>query len=100
MASIFFTERLPGISKLQSVERFDIARGAVWFDPCIPAKPENAHLPRPEMLIIAADCDNPERGFPTGFLKSRVYAKLLMRLISEHYQTFNRQIEQCEANGA
>jgi hypothetical protein len=28
---------------------------------------------------------------PTGFLKSRVYAKLLMRLISERYQTFNRQ---------
>jgi len=63
-------------------------------------KAGNTHSSKPEMLIIAADSDDPERGFPTGFLKSRVYAKLLMRLISEHYQTFNRQIEQCEANGA
>jgi hypothetical protein len=29
------------------------------------------------LLIIAANCDDPELGFPTGFLKSRVYAKLL-----------------------
>jgi hypothetical protein len=34
MASIFFTERLPGISKFR-VQWFDVARGAVWFDPCI-----------------------------------------------------------------
>jgi hypothetical protein len=46
------------------------------------------------LLIIAAYCDDPELGFPTGFLKSRVYAKLLMRLISERYQTFNRQMEE------
>jgi hypothetical protein len=29
------------------------------------------------LLIIAATCDDHERGFLTGFLKSRVYAKLL-----------------------
>jgi hypothetical protein len=37
---------------------------------------------------------------PTGFLKSRVYAKLLMRLISERYQTFNRQVEEVLPDGA
>jgi len=46
------------------------------------------------LLIIAANCDDHELGFPTGFLKSRVYAKLLMRLILERYQTFNRQVEE------
>jgi hypothetical protein len=46
------------------------------------------------LLIIAAYCDDHELGFPTGFLKSRVYAKLLMRLIWERYQTFNRQVEE------
>jgi hypothetical protein len=33
---------------------------------------------------------------PSGFLKSRVYAKLLMAPISEHYQTFNRQAVEVE----
>jgi hypothetical protein len=46
------------------------------------------------LLIIAAYCDDHELDFLTGFLKSRVYAKLLMRLISERYQTFNRQMEE------
>jgi hypothetical protein len=46
------------------------------------------------LLIIAATCDDHELGFPTGFPKSRVYAKLLMRLIWERYQTFNRQVEE------
>jgi len=46
------------------------------------------------LLIIAANCDDHELGVPTGFLKSRVYAKLLMRLILERYQTFNRQVEE------
>ena len=49
---------------------------------------------KPELLILAAECDDNERGIPTGFLKSRVYAKLLMRLISERYQTFNRQVKE------
>jgi hypothetical protein len=49
---------------------------------------------KPGLLIIAADCDDRERCIPIGFLKSRVYAKLLMRLISERYQTFNRQMEE------
>jgi hypothetical protein len=31
------------------------------------------------LLIIAANCDDHERGFLIGFLKSRVYAKLLTR---------------------
>ena len=48
------------------------------------------------LLIIAANCDDHELGLPIGFLKSRVYAKLLTRLISEHYQTFNRQVEEVE----
>jgi len=52
------------------------------------------------LLIIAADCDDHELGFPSDFLKSRVYAKLLMRLISERYQTFNRQLEEVDANTA
>jgi hypothetical protein len=52
------------------------------------------------MLIIAENCDDPEPGFLTGFLKSRVYAKLLMRPISECYQTFNRQMEEVEPNAA
>ena len=46
------------------------------------------------LLIIAANCDDHELGFLIGFLKSRVYAKLLMRLIWERYQTFNRQVEE------
>src|SRR6476619_1841214 len=40
-----------------------------------------------EMSPITAIWD----GHPNGFLKSRVYAKLLVRLISECYQTFNGQ---------
>ena len=46
------------------------------------------------LLIIAANCDDHELGFLIGFLKSRVYAKLLTRLISERYQTFNGQVEE------
>jgi hypothetical protein len=46
------------------------------------------------MLIIDANCDDHEPVFLTGFPKSRVYAKLLMRLILERYQTFNRQMEE------
>jgi hypothetical protein len=52
------------------------------------------------LLIIAANCDDHELGSLIGFLKSRVYAKLLMRLISERYQTFNGQLEEVEANTA
>ena len=48
------------------------------------------------LLIIAANCDDHGLGSSTGFLKSRVYAKLLMRLISERYQTFNRQVKEVE----
>ena len=40
------------------------------------------------LLIIAANCDDHELGFPTGFLKSRVYAKLLRRLIFEMLSDF------------
>jgi hypothetical protein len=36
---------------------------------------------KPALLIIAADCDDPERVSWNGFLKSRVYAKLLTGLI-------------------
>jgi hypothetical protein len=43
------------------------------------------------LLNIAANC---ELGLPIGFLKSRVYAKLLMRLISERYQTFNKLVKE------
>jgi hypothetical protein len=32
---------------------------------------------RAGLLIIAANCDDHELGFPTGFLKSRVYAKFV-----------------------
>jgi hypothetical protein len=49
---------------------------------------------KPELLILAADCDDTELDIPTGFLKSRVYAKLLTRLIWERYQTFNRQVKE------
>ena len=52
------------------------------------------------MLIIAANCDDHELGSSTGFLKSRVYAKLLMRLISERYQTFNRQVKEVAPDAA
>ena len=52
------------------------------------------------LLIIAANCDDHELGFLIGFLKSRVYAKLLTRLISEHYQTFNGQVKVLQPNGA
>ena len=52
------------------------------------------------LLIIAANCDDRELGFPTGFLKSRVYAKLLMRLISKCYQTFNGQKAEVEPDAA
>ena len=39
-------------------------------------------------------CDDLGLSTPTGFLKSRVYAKLLTRLILERYQTFNGQVEE------
>lgn len=52
------------------------------------------------LLIIAANCDDHGLGFPTGFLKSRVYAKLLTRLISKRYQTFNGQVEEVEPHDA
>jgi hypothetical protein len=52
------------------------------------------------LLNIAANCDDRELGFPTGFLKSRVYAKLLTRLISERYQTFNRQVKEVTPDDA
>ena len=52
------------------------------------------------LLIIAANCDDHELGFLSGFLKSRVYAKLLTRLISERYQTINRQVEEVEPDTA
>jgi hypothetical protein len=58
------------------------------------------HPAKPGLLIIAANCDDRELGFLIGFLKSRVYAKLLTRLISEHYQTFNRQVEEVEPGTA
>jgi hypothetical protein len=49
------------------------------------------------MPIIAADSDDLSLQL-TDFLKSRVYAKLLMRLISERYQTFNGQMEEAGAS--
>ena len=52
------------------------------------------------LLIIAANCDDDELGSLIGFLKSRVYAKLLTRLISERYQTFNRQVEEVAPDAA
>jgi hypothetical protein len=54
------------------------------------------HPAKPALLIITANCDDHELGFLIGFLKSRVYAKLLTWLISKHYQTFNRQVEEVE----
>jgi hypothetical protein len=52
------------------------------------------------LLIIAANCDDPELGFPTGFLKSRVYAKLLTWLILERYQTVNKRVEEVKPDTA
>jgi len=52
------------------------------------------------LLIIDANCDDHKLGILTGFLKSRVYAKLLTRLISERYQTFTSRAEEVEPNGA
>ncbi len=52
------------------------------------------------LLIIDANCDDHKLGFPTGFLKSRVYAKLLTWLISERYQTFNEQVEEVVSDAA
>jgi hypothetical protein len=52
------------------------------------------------LLTIAANCDDHELGSLIGFLKSRVYAKLLTRLISERYQTFNRQVEEVQPDVA
>jgi len=52
------------------------------------------------LLIIDANCDDHKLCILTGFLKSRVYAKLLTRLISERYQTFNRQVEEVEPDTA
>jgi hypothetical protein len=49
---------------------------------------------KPDCSFSPLTCDDLELGIPTGFPKSRVYAKLLMRLISECYQTFNRQVEE------
>jgi hypothetical protein len=54
----------------------------------------------PECSLFAADCDNRELGILTGFLKSRVYARLLMCLISERYQTFNGQVEEVGPDAA
>jgi len=83
MASIFFTERLPGISKWQIVS---------MSQPGESLAPSGLILAsgKAGLLIIDANCDDHKLGFPTGFLKSRVYAKLLTWLISERYQTFNK----------
>jgi hypothetical protein len=71
----------PGQFKIAECSRYNVARGAVWFNPCIGQGTR--------LLIIAADCDDRELGFLTGFLKSRVYAKLSGRLILKCYQTSN-----------
>jgi hypothetical protein len=52
------------------------------------------------LLTIAANCNDHERGFLIGFLKSRVYAKLLTQPISKRYQTFNRRVEEVGPNDA
>ena len=54
----------------------------------------------PACSWFAADCDDLERAILTGFLKSRVYAKLLMRLILERYQTFNGQVKEVGPDAA
>jgi hypothetical protein len=52
MASIFFTERLPGISKFQSAVSFNVAAWRCLFDP--------SSGKWPETLTIVANCDDPE----------------------------------------
>jgi hypothetical protein len=73
MASIFFTERLPGISIFQSAA-LSTWRLARWlFEGFLAASPSP---------LMAGGPDDPEQasraGFlaRVGFLKSRVYAKL------------------------
>jgi len=89
MASIFFTERLPGISINQSVaSSLRLVRGL--FEGALTS---NLHA------FAAGEPDDPARArrlvfrlasLPEfGFLKSRVYAKLLRRLILKRYQAFN-----------
>jgi hypothetical protein len=48
----------------------------------VPSGPKRSQLPRSLTIL---------NRFLAGFPKSRVYAKLLARLISERYQTFNGQ---------
>jgi hypothetical protein len=52
------------------------------------------------MPKIAAGSNDLERDFRTGFLKSRVYAKLLTCLILECYQTFNGRMKEVVATAA
>jgi len=54
--------------------------GAVWFDPCFPAT-AGIDPGKTGLLIIDADCVDHKLRNSTGFLKSRVYAKLLTRPI-------------------
>jgi hypothetical protein len=88
MASIFFTERLPGISKWQIVSMSQPGEFSLAPSGLILASGKAG------LLIIDANCDDHKLRFPTGFLKSRVYAKLLTWLISERYQTFNKRVEE------
>jgi hypothetical protein len=94
MASIFFTERLPGISIFQNVASslrlaHGLFEGMSWasnphaFVASEPEDPARVRMLAPRLVSRLASL--PE----FGFLKSRVYAKLLRRLILKRYQTFN-----------
>jgi hypothetical protein len=72
MASIFFTERLPGISILQTAALFRrCARCASYPIACPDGQPAKL------ILALAGEHHDPERILPR-FPKSRVYAKLLV----------------------
>jgi hypothetical protein len=99
MASIFFTERLPGISKWQVVSCRSLVNP--WRRLVRSLLPGKCRKPgKAALLIIDANCVDHKLDSSTGFLKSRVYAKLLTRLILKRYQTFNRQVEEVELNTA
>src|SRR3954467_13215482 len=83
MASIFFAERLPGISIFPTAALFRRCARCASYPIVCGGQPGKSSL----ALAVGTTIQS---GFFIGFPKSRVYAKLLRRRFLECYQTFNR----------
>jgi hypothetical protein len=92
MASIFFTERLPGTSNIESCTAWPTsrcrARRIGWSDDRITERVHHAaqeQIPQTGTVEPAAFIEGEPDG-SSGFLKSRVHAKFIGRRILKRYQ--------------